>query len=140
MICCKVLISFFFLLFFFFFFLNLYYIRDLVSNLHPSGWNLVTLSFSFVTYTHLRDLVMFVPSSVTYIRQGGILLLSLFSFVTYTHLRDLVMSVPSSVTYIRQGGILLLNLFFCDLHPFKGSCHFCGFVSNVHPSRRNLVT
>ena len=76
MICCKVLISFFFLFFFFFF--NLYSLRDLVSNLHPSGWNLVTLSFSFVTYTHLRDLVMSVPSSVTYIRQGGILLLSLF--------------------------------------------------------------
>ena len=81
-------------------------------------------------------------SLVTYIRQGGILLLNLFSFMTYTHLRDLLMYMASSGMYIRQGGILLLSLFlfFCDLHPFKGSCHVYGFISNVHPLKRNLVT
>ena len=51
-----------------FFFFYLYSLRDLVSNIHPSGKNLVTLSFSFVTYTHLRDLVMSVAWLVTYIR------------------------------------------------------------------------
>ena len=81
-------------------------------------------------------------SLVTYIRQGGILLLNLFSFMTYTHLRDLLMYMASLVMYIHQGGILLLSLFlfFCDLHPFKGFCHVYGFISNVHPLRRNLVT
>ena len=29
---------------------------------------------------------------------------------------------------------------FSDLHPFKGFCEVCGFVSNIHPSGQNLVT
>ena len=46
-----------------------------------------------------------------------------------------------SVTYNRQGGILLLSYFcFTDLHLFKGFCLVNGFVSNVHPSGRNLIT
>ena len=49
-----------------------------------------------------------VASLVTYIRQGGILLLGL---LTYTLLRDFVMLVASLVTYIRQGRILLLSNF-----------------------------
>ena len=53
---------------------------------------------------------MFVASSVTYIRQDGILLLSHFC-LTYTHLRDFVMFVASLITYIRQGEILLLSHF-----------------------------
>ena len=101
-----------------------YILLGISSVIYIRQGELLLLSlFSFATYTHLRDL------------------LSLFSFVTYTHLRDLVMYMASLVMYICQGGILLLSLFFfCDLHPFKGSCHVYGFVSNVHPSRRNLVT
>ena len=56
---------------------------------------------------------MFMTSSVTYIRQDGILLLSHFC-LTYTHLRDFVMFVASSITYIRQGEILLLNHFLFE--------------------------
>ena len=51
---------------------------------------------------------MFATSLVTYIRQGGILLLSP---LTYTLSRDFVMFVASLVTYIRQGEILLLSHF-----------------------------
>ena len=80
---------------------------------------------------------MFVASSVTYICQGGILLLS-HSYDLH-QLRDLVIFMASSVTYIRQGGILLLSHSY-DLHSFKGSCHFYGFVSNLHLLRRNLIT
>ena len=60
-----------------------------------------------LTYTLSRDFVMFMASSVNYIRQGRILLLGL---LTYTLSRDFVMFLASSVTYIRQGGILLLGL------------------------------
>ena len=50
---------------------------------------------------------MFMDSSVTYICQGGILLLGP---LTYTLSRDFVMFMASSVNYIRQGRILLLGL------------------------------
>ena len=76
-----------------------------------------------MTYTHLRDLVILMASSVTYIRLGKILLLSQF-FMTYAHLRNLVIPMALSVTYIHLGGILLLSQFFYNLHPFKRSCHF----------------
>ena len=59
-----------------------------------------------MTYTHLRNLVILLASLVTYIHQGGILLLAQKNFVTYTHLRDLVILLTSSVTYIYQGEIL----------------------------------
>ena len=51
-----------------------------VNNVHPSMWNLVTQPFFFfsLTYTHLRDFAKCMASSVTYIRQGGILLLNYF--------------------------------------------------------------
>ena len=54
------------------------HVCDFISNLHPSRWNLITQPFSFVTYTHLKDLVMFMASLVIYIYQGRILLLSHF--------------------------------------------------------------
>ena len=74
-------------------------------------------------------------------RQWGTSVKAGFSFVTYPHLRNFVKYMVSSVTYIHQGGILLLNHFlFSDLHQFKGFFQVYGFVSNVHPSRRNLVT
>ena len=74
-------------------------------------------------------------------RQWGTSVKAGFSFVTYPHLRNFVKYMVSSVTYIHQGEILLLNHFlFSDLHQFKGFCQVYGFVSNVHPSRRNLVT
>ena len=87
-----------------------------VGNLHPSKRNLVSLLaiiiWSSVTYIRqggillLSGLYPLCGSSVTYIRQGGILLLcGLYPFC------------GSSVTYIRQGGILLL----CGLYPFCGS-------------------
>ena len=47
-----------------------------------------------------------------------------------------------SVTYIRLDGILLLSLFFFFfflLTPIEGILSF-GFISNLHPSRRNLIT
>ena len=72
--------------FFFFYFIV---VCGFVNNLHPSGRILL---LSHLTDTHLRDFVVFVVSSVTYIRQGGILLI--------THLRGFVMSVALSVTYI----------------------------------------
>ena len=63
-----------------------------------------------------------------------------FSFITYPYLRNFVKYMVPLVTYIHQGEILLLNHFLLsDLHPFKGFCVF-GFISNVHPLRRNLVT
>jgi len=37
---------------------------------------ILLLSQFFMTYTHLRDFVIFKPSSVTYICLGGILLLN----------------------------------------------------------------
>ena len=51
-----------------------------VNNVHPSMWNLVTQPFFFfsLTYTHLRDFAKCMASSVTYIHQGGILLLNYF--------------------------------------------------------------
>ena len=67
-----------------------------------------------MTYTHLRDLFIFVASLVTYNRLGGILLLS-----------QLLL-------------LLLLLLFY--LHPVKESYHFYDFVSNLHLSMQNLVT
>ena len=82
---------------------------------------------SLLTCTHSRDFIMFVASLVTYIHQGGILLLSL---LTYTLLRDVVMFVASSVTYICQDGILLLSHSMAYAH-LRG----LGFVSNLHPSR-----
>ena len=45
------------------------------------GGILLRSHFFFVTYTHLRDFVIFMDSSVTYICQGGILLLSHFLFL-----------------------------------------------------------
>jgi len=48
--------------------------------------------------------------------------------------------MASLVTYLCLCGILLLSQIFCDLHPFKDSCHFYGFVDNLHPSMRNPVT
>ena len=62
----------------------------------------------------LRDFVMPVASLVTYIHQCGILLLSPLA---YPLSRDFVMPVASLVTYIHQNGILLLGLY-----PFKGFC------------------
>ena len=85
------------------------------SNVHPSRQNFVTQPFFFVflTYTHLRDFAKCMASSVTYIHQGGILLLShFFVFLTYTHLRDFAKCMALSVTYNHQGRILLLSLFF----------------------------
>ena len=52
-----------------------------ISNVHPSRRNLVTylaIFYVFLTYTHLRDFAKCMALSVTYIRQGGILLLSHF--------------------------------------------------------------
>ena len=96
------------------------------------------LLLSLLTYTLSKDFVIFVASSVTYIYQGGILLLNL---LTYTLSRDFFMFVALWVTYIRQGGILLLSHFWLLwVTPFKGSCRFYVFVSNLHPSRWNLVT
>ena len=63
-------------------------------------------------------LVIYIVLSVTYVRQGGLLL----------HL---------SVTYVRQGGLLLLVIL---PYPLMGFRCFDRLVSNVHPSRRNLVT
>ena len=64
-----------------------------------------------------------------------------FSFVIYPHLRSFAKYTVPSVMYIRRSGVLILNHFwFFDLHPFKGFCQVYGFVSNVHPSRRNLIT
>ena len=64
-----------------------------------------------------------------------------FSFVIYPYLRSFAKYTVPSVTYIRRSGVLILNHFwFSDLHPFKGFCQVYGFVSNVHPSRWNLVT
>ena len=91
---------------------------ELVGSLH-SAWTLFWFvarflsPFFFFFYTY----ILLGISLVTYIRQGGLLLLSLFSFATYTHLRDLVMSMDLFVTYIRQGGILLLSLFLLWLTP-----------------------
>ena len=80
-----------------------------IINLHPSRWNLIICQF-FMTCTHLRDFVISLALSVTYIRLGGIMLLSHF-LMTYTHLRDLVISLASLVTYIYVGRILLLSHF-----------------------------
>ena len=63
-----------------------------------------------MTYTHLRDVVILLASSITYICHRKILLLSQI-FVTYTHLRYLVILLDSLVTYIRHYGILLLSHF-----------------------------
>ena len=64
-----------------------------------------------------------------------------FSFWTCTYLKDFVEWMGPSVTHICQGGILSLNHFcFTDLHLFKGFCLADDFVSNIHPSRQNLVT
>ena len=41
--------------------------------------------------------------------------------------------------YICLARILSLSHFFGDLHQFKESCH-SGFVSDLHPSWRNLIT
>ena len=54
----------------------------------------------------LKGFCLSVVSSVTYIRQGGILLLGLLTYP----LKRFCLLVVSSVTYIRQGGILLLRL------------------------------
>ena len=64
-----------------------------------------------------------------------------FSFVIYPYLRSFAKNTIPSITYIRLSGVLILNYFwFSDLHPFKGFCQVYGFISNVHLSRRNLVT
>ena len=55
-----------------------------------------------------------VASLVTYICQGGILLLS--HSMAYIHLRGFVMPVASLVTYIRQGGISLFSHFVAFTH------------------------
>jgi len=68
-----------------------------------------------VTYTYLRDLVILMASSVTYIHLDGILLLSQF-FVTHTHLRNLIILMASSITYISLDEILLLSQFFVCSH------------------------
>ena len=46
--------------------------------------------------------------------------------------------LPLDSAYIRLGGISLLSHFLGDLHPFKGLSF--GLVSNLHPSRRNIIT
>ena len=69
-------------------------------------------------------------SLVTYIRQSEVLLLSHF-LATYIHLRNLVIEATSMI-YIRLSGILSLS--FYNLAPVR------GVVSNLHSSRRNLVT
>ena len=100
--------------------------------------------FVSLTYTYLKDFVQWMDLSITYIRQGGILLLSYFCF-TDLHLfkgfclvNGFVSNVhPSSVTYIRHSGILLL---ISLTYPFKGLCHLDMFVSNLHAPRQNLVT
>ena len=63
------------------------------------------------------------------------------AFVTYTLLGILSFLLDSSITYIRLGKSCYLAIFgFCDLHPFRDLAIPFGFVSNLHPSRRNLVT
>ena len=49
----------------------------------------------------------------------------------------LVIYIVSSVTYVCQGGLLLLVIL---PYPLMGFRCFDRLVSNVHPSRRNLVT
>ena len=92
----------------------------------------------FGTYTFFRDLVSLLSLSITYIRLGEILLLSHF-FCDLYPFRNLVMFLALSVTYIRLGRILLLSHFFYDLHLFRDH-HVFVFISNLHLSRRNLVT
>ena len=72
----------------------------------------------------------FMASLVTYIRQSEILSLSHF-LATYIHLRNFV-TQAALVTYIRLNGIY--HLAFIAFVPV------IRVVSNLHPSRRNLVT
>ena len=52
----------------------------------PRQWRTsIKAEFSFVTYPHLRNFIKYMVSSVTYIRQGGILLLSFFLFFSDLH-------------------------------------------------------
>ena len=98
LICCKVLVPFLFLFFFFFFCVDssvtwirqagschLHLLKDCacVNGLHPSRQGLVTWLIPIQGM-----FVAFMTSSVTYIRQSGILSLSHF-LVTYIHLRNL---------------------------------------------------
>ena len=91
-------------------------------------------------HPELCSVIFFSFLSVTYIRLDGILLLSHF-FCDLYHFRDLVMFLASSVTYIRLAKSCYLAIFgFCELHPFRDLVILFGFVSNLHPFRRNLVT
>ena len=58
--------------------------------------------------------------------------------VTYIQLRSFIIQT-SSVIYIGLAESCHFFFFFCDLHPFKKSCHL-GFVNNLHPSWQNHIT
>ena len=85
-----------------------------VSNLRPLRRTLVTSIWP----AFLARIVIYIVSSVTHVRQGGLLL-------------------HPSATYIRQGGISLLVTLPYPLKEFR---YLDRLVGNVHPSRRNLVT
>ena len=96
------------------FFSGPHHLYSFVSNLRLSRRTLVTSIWPAFSV----GLVVYIVSSVTHVRQGGLLL-------------------HPSVTYIRQGRILLLVTL---PYPLKGFRCLDRLVGNVHPSRRNLVT
>ena len=110
----------------------------LVSNIHPSRRNLVTLAFLF----DLRPVKGFcqVFCFVSNIHP------SRRNFVTLVFLFDLhpvegfcqVFCFVSNIYPSRWNLVTLAFLF--DIHPVEGFCQVFFFVSNIHPSRRNLVT
>ena len=129
-------------------FLSLFFsfLCGFVSSLNPSG-EILSLALarglrlqwlvpvearpSRLTYVLLQGTFFaFMASLVTYIHQSGILSLSHF-LATFIHLRNLV-TQATSVIYIRLSEILSLS--FYSLVPVR------RVVSNLHPSRRNLVT
>ena len=63
----------------------------------------------------IERILSFLASSVTYIRLGGILLLSQFFFLL-TPIEGILLFLASSVTYIHLGRILLLSPFFFLTH------------------------
>ena len=87
--------------------------------------------------TLIERVLSFLASLVTYIHLGRTCYLA--NFLWPTPMEGILSFLASSVSYIRLCRILLLSQFFVTYTHGRDLVIF-GFISNLHPSRWNLVT
>ena len=103
---------------------------------------LLPIVFRPLIISGILYLLVFIPALHDTLWLHVIYLLQSFSYFFYVsslHWYFHSWGLDLSITYICRGGILLLSQFFW-LIPVEWILLFLSFVSNLHPSMRNLVT